>query len=378
MNPSENNLLDHFYREVHALKLERPTFFRNYELGFLAELFLVNAVGTVLVIRVYLHLTGYPQIGGGNLHIAHMLWGGVFMTLALGLLLCYLDRTPRYIAAVVGGIGFGTFIDELGKFITSDNNYFFKPTFAFIYILFVSIFLLFRWVYKRKPLSRMEYLVNALELLQDAADGEFNRERELRLKEFIRKAKLSPGVSKQLRSIVQDMIVPDKKPFLYRRATRSLYNWYHQTTGTIVFRYLIALFFGTRAVIVLFVLSGLLLQTVINHTVNSGNVATLITKEFVGLGFFDWGLLVSTAVSNVLIVYGLWRVRESFYSSLKWYRWSVRVSIFFVNFFAFYHEQLIAVFGAVFDILLLYTLRFMIIQESNRYKNIDTIQDSDA
>jgi len=33
------------------------------------------------------------------------------------------------------------FIDELGKFITSDNNYFFQPTISLIYIVFIIIFL---------------------------------------------------------------------------------------------------------------------------------------------------------------------------------------------------------------------------------------------
>ena len=31
---------------------------------------------TVTLVRLFLELTGYPQVGGGTLHIAHLLWGG--------------------------------------------------------------------------------------------------------------------------------------------------------------------------------------------------------------------------------------------------------------------------------------------------------------
>ena len=44
------------------------------------------------------------------------------MVLAIGLLVTFLGRSPRFPSAVVGGVGFGFFIDELGKFITSDNT----------------------------------------------------------------------------------------------------------------------------------------------------------------------------------------------------------------------------------------------------------------
>nr|MEE4269245.1 hypothetical protein [Candidatus Krumholzibacteria bacterium] len=40
------------------------------------DLVLVMAVLSVLLIRFYLHLTGYPRVGGDSLHIAHMLWAG--------------------------------------------------------------------------------------------------------------------------------------------------------------------------------------------------------------------------------------------------------------------------------------------------------------
>ena len=36
----------------------------------------VSFASTVAITRYYLELTGYPQVGGGELHIAHLLWVG--------------------------------------------------------------------------------------------------------------------------------------------------------------------------------------------------------------------------------------------------------------------------------------------------------------
>jgi len=49
---------------------------RDQRAGDLLEMMLVFAVATILVIGALLALTGCPQLGGGGLHIAHMLWGG--------------------------------------------------------------------------------------------------------------------------------------------------------------------------------------------------------------------------------------------------------------------------------------------------------------
>src|SRR4051812_6219463 len=116
-------------------------FIRNLEAGKLLELFLVIAIASLLIIRFFLHLTGYPQLGGGRIHIAHMLWGGFLMLFALVLLFGFLGKTTRQAAAIFGGVGFGLFIDELGKFISRDNNYFYQPAVAIIYVIFIALFL---------------------------------------------------------------------------------------------------------------------------------------------------------------------------------------------------------------------------------------------
>ena len=137
---------------------------RNMDFGQLQETFLVVAVTTILVIRTQLWLTNYPQLGGHGLHIAHLLWGGMFMVIAIGILVTFLGRSPRRVAAIVGGVGFGFFIDELGKFITADNNYFFKPAAALIYLIFIGLFLLTRAFQRERGLSSAERLSNAIDL----------------------------------------------------------------------------------------------------------------------------------------------------------------------------------------------------------------------
>jgi len=47
------------------------------------EAFLVTAVASIIGIRFFLSLTGYPKLGGGGLHIAHVLVGGFFMMVAI-------------------------------------------------------------------------------------------------------------------------------------------------------------------------------------------------------------------------------------------------------------------------------------------------------
>ncbi len=107
------------------------------------SLTLLSFAASVTLTRLFLSLAGYPQLGNGELHIAHVLWGGLLLYAAALLPLLFANRGIYSIAALLAGIGVGLFIDEVGKFITRQNDYFYPVASAVIYILFLLTILLF-------------------------------------------------------------------------------------------------------------------------------------------------------------------------------------------------------------------------------------------
>jgi hypothetical protein len=104
---------------------------------------LISFAASVTLTRLFLSLTGYPQIGGGELHIAHVLWGGLLLYVAALLPLMFANRRIYTASAILAGTGVGLFIDEVGKFITQQNDYFYPIAASIIYILFLLSMLLF-------------------------------------------------------------------------------------------------------------------------------------------------------------------------------------------------------------------------------------------
>ena len=171
-----------------ASSAERSRAVRSFDVGQRQDLFLIAAVTTVVVIRLQLWVTNYPSLSPGKLHIAHLLWGGVFMTASIWMLASYIGRRLVAPAVILGGVGFGFFIDEVGKFVTADNDYFFQPTAAIIYVVFVSLFLLSRWIGGRR-MGEHERLGNAATLASEKyIDGmsPYERQAAIELLEPIR------------------------------------------------------------------------------------------------------------------------------------------------------------------------------------------------
>ncbi|EGD23690.1 hypothetical protein HMPREF0724_12521, partial [Prescottella equi ATCC 33707] len=161
---------------------------RDAQAGALVEAFVVIGILTILVTRAYLHATGYPQIGGSTLHIAHALWGGLGMVVALVVVFSFLGALPRMVAVVAGGIGFGLFLDEVGKFVTQTNDYFFQPSVAIMYVVVVALLLVNRWIHDNRTQSSAEDLANAAGTAADGLIHGLTPERLARARRQLRRA----------------------------------------------------------------------------------------------------------------------------------------------------------------------------------------------
>lgn len=182
-----------------------------------AESFVIIAIATILLTRLYLQLTGYPQIGGGDLHIAHALWGGALMMLALLIGWMALGFGARVLTVVLGGVGFGLFLDEVGKFVTKDNDYFYGPAAEIMYVLVCLILVGARLIRVIRPLSTHECLASAAAI---AADGvarglaDHRRAIGLRLLEQARTGGAAEAEVEHVRALV--LAAPHTSDRLYR------------------------------------------------------------------------------------------------------------------------------------------------------------------
>jgi hypothetical protein len=345
-----------------ALNLTGGRAQRNVEFGELQETFLVSAVTTILVIRTQLWLTNYPQLGGHGLHIAHLLWGGMFMAIAIGILVTFLGRAPRRTAAIVGGVGFGFFVDELGKFITADNDYFFKPAAALIYLIFVGLFLFTRAMQRQPGLTSAERLANAIELVGEAARRRFDARDRQRALVLLDGADPGDPLVASIRRIVDGLDAPAPRPSsrvvrwaddLRASCLRLVQRgWFGAAVGWI---------FAAWAV-----LSALaVFELVLPLGFHLGGAMPGYRSDAVGdLSVVNVASLVSSLVSVALVALGVQRLRTR--DRLDAYRAlerAVLVSVFVTRVFAFVDSQFAAVFGLAVDLLLLIIVRTMASQD---------------
>jgi hypothetical protein len=323
-------------------------------IGFerLIEIFLVSAVVSVLCIRAVLSVTGYPQIGVGGLHVAHVLFGGIGMVAALVLVMVSLTEPAISLAAVIGGVGFGAFIDEIGKFLTSDNNYFYRPAVALMYMTFVAIYIAARSIERRARPSQAAYLANVLDLIEEAVAGNLDDEEARRVREYLARCDQGDPVVVATGRVLDrigsaplhasGLIAKNKNRMrsLYRRIMQQ--RWF------------------TTLVVSVFVGTGLVAFV--------QGVVILAGERRSELSFAGWGELVSDLAVGVFIVLGLIRMRRSRLAAYRMFARAVLVSIFLAQVFAFYRIQFWAIAGLAAVVLFWKILQYMIGEEEVRLR----------
>lgn len=339
------------------------SFIRNVHLGNLLENFLISSISSILFIRFFLALTNYPQLGGGAFHIAHMLWGGFLLMIALVLTLSFLGNRILKIASIVGGIGFGVFIDELGKFITSDNDYFFEPTVAILYIVFLVLVFIFRYIEQHRPLSEKEYLMNAFQLFEEVVSHDMDREEKKKLMQYIKYAKNYP-FSDQLEALAKTIeVTPTKKPNFYEKIYYSIIDFFDSFTKSILFRKLVIIFFVLQTI---FMFGNIFLIAAFRI----GNIPLFVPAIPDTITFLEYGEIFSIILSGVFVIFGIFFFRFSRERAYEMFKYSVLVSILITQFFVFYREQFQALIGLTINIIVLVVLNFIIDHEKKQKEKL--------
>ncbi|SDZ54228.1 hypothetical protein SAMN05421684_6465 [Asanoa ishikariensis] len=315
--------------------------------------FIVVAVATVLSIRLALFITGYPQLGGNGLHIAHVLWGGLALAVGVMGLLSFNGRVIRPVGAFIAGVGFGLFIDEVGKFLTSNNDYFFTPSIAIMYVVIVLLVLTIHAVHGRRPLSPRELYAAALtSAAAGVTNGMTDHSRQMALRRINAAGDL-PGATAAAALVQQIPRGRDERYDVSQAGSRVAAR--------------IAKVLRTRpAMITTIVL--LLIQAVSTLAIALLILSTFLAREAGANAVLVFDDPVPTAIggaSSIIaaacVVYGLVRLRQGRrVTGFRWMQRAVLIDLLLTRVFEFATYQFAAIPALVLDLLLLAALEFAI------------------
>lgn len=292
-----------------------------------------------------------------------MLWGGLLMLASIVVHLSYLGEHSDRLSALLGGIGFGTFIDEVGKFVTQDNNYFYQPAIALIYVTFVLIYLAIRSLHRERPAAPEEYLVNALHEMENVAINDLDREERDRALSYLERShEGDPLVVALKRLLARTDLVPTPDPPPLVRLRGAAVVLYRRLTARPEFPRVVVGFFVVQLILKVAYIPALLFWP-------TSTISSLLS--FPGAGradddpaFSDWAQLASVALSAVFVLLGILHIQSSRGRALRMFQRSILVSIFITQVFMFYRDQWAALVALVFNLFVLAALNFAIDHES--------------
>ena len=78
------------------------------------------------------------------------------------------------------------------------------------------------------------------------------------------------------------------------------------------------------------------------------------------IAFHEWGETVSSLVSGLFVIGGMWYIRYARYMAYRFFRISILISIFLTEFFVFYETPYLALLALLVNIFMLAVLNYVI------------------
>jgi hypothetical protein len=332
---------------------------RNYLL-----ITLLSFALSVSLTRLFLTLTGYPQLGNRELHIAHVLWGGLILFIAALLPLLFTNQWIYTTTSVLSGVGVGLFMDEVGKFITQTNDYFYPPAAPIIYAFFLLVVLVYVNISQRKGTdgrTEMYYILQDFDEVLDHDLSEEERNDILTHLDLVLKDTTHPDLSNlalALKGFIQNKdleLVPDMPSFWKRWRMRMEHfeaRWLTHNrfraalVGAMLGWSLYSLYYP------LFILTQSRDPSELN-SILAGLVSQRLVRSHGGMTWFEIHLGLLTAVGLVLFTAAVLLALNKQRRAINLAYVGMLTSLTMVNLLVFYYDQFSAIISAAVQLVIL-------------------------
>jgi len=337
--------------EERVVTLKSHRWILSTDAEVLLQRFFVTSAATFIGVRIFLALTGYPQLGGHGLHVAHLLWGGLLMMASLVVLFAFIGRDLRLVWVVAAGIGWGLFIDELGKFITSDVNYFYKPAVPLIYATFVLLYIVFREIIQATKTTDRGRVARAMEIAQTGIMRGLTEGDRQRLDELLATAGPDQPIAQMLRALVdnQETVLNGKTRQVV--LVERLGDAYRKISQSKVF--------VTIVILIAVGAAATQFAELASEIVRSG----LYSKSHNARSWFNVLKGASTFLSTGFILLGAFQVRRSRIKGLRLMQTGILIGLLLCQVFAFYTLQILALWGLAYHLIALAVVNYALTQE---------------
>lgn len=332
---------------------------------------ILSFAATVVVTRVYLELTGYPQIGNDTFHIAHALWGGLFLIIAVLVMLVFANRWTYDVSAIIAGVGVGLFIDEVGKFITQQNDYFFPLAAPIIYVSFLIMLLIYLMVRRRQSaadlVATMYQIIRELEEVLEDDLSVSERDAMLAQIQPIAEQTDRPDVAELAKHIHAFLhteavtVVPDRTSPFSRGLERiqKLENRLFSEGRTRILLALVFLLNGLSTLFVLFILLSAIATGSFSFPTLLGDIVVdeVHVTGTTSLNWFIAMIALQMITGLLLFISAVTFLRKRDKTAIRIGEWGLVISIVFINPLSFYFNQFSILLNSVYLFLILLTLQ---------------------
>jgi hypothetical protein len=288
------------------------------------------------------------------------------MAAAMIMLLSFIGKTIQRWASLLGGLGFGVFIDEIGKFVTSNNDYFFQPAVALIYVVFVLTFLAMHVIHSRPRYSPTEYLMNALHQMEEVVFQDLDSAERRQTLALLGKCNpANPLVTCLIDLLNRTDLVDVAPPGLLGRLRRMWRRFYRKLAHLPKFPTMVIWLFVVQLALKLLYVGVLVFLVGYGwNSIELKGVVAWFLGRVEDLTFVDYAQLLSSVLSGVFVLVGVLRIRRSRTAAFLAFEHSLLVSIFLTQAFSFYKQQFFALIGLALNTLLLVITRYALRQEA--------------